>query len=445
MKDVGFPDVKSGRIATSEGTGAVIKESHSDEHVKKSTIIDDEQNRGKNLNTITNAGGNFEGHFSSETNIEESLKGAKEIVKGTAEEKEHETVEIHDAAFVKNTRDGGSVEKGKDGDSECASSGTDLAKLKNLLGDDLQSEVSDTDTSQPTAVATSGDAASLETYFEELEDDMFGWDSSEDESTDTDFETVDGRNTQTTADEKTCSELKEDTSQNREEDASHTVARSVTEHSQADSSEVYADTPSQLSVDSLSVELSIASKIGKTNRDQPRDDTNPFEADEFISNQKVEGNEEETARNDTNGESQQPHNSLKPLGQVGEEQIASNNTQGDGDIKQSVESLNEGEQVGEEQIAIIDIHNDGEIPRPVEKSNKYDTIGEVPFDQANGGDEENTQTPRLSGFVSERSGKEENGRTTPTTTASDERRKQLKDVLVDVRFFLGMFVQQTLI
>ncbi|XP_058971335.2 VPS9 domain-containing protein 1-like [Pocillopora verrucosa] len=436
VKDVGFPDVKSGRIATSEGTGAVINESHSDEHVKKSTIIDDEQNRGKNLNTLTNAGGNFEGHFSSETNIEESLKGTKEIVKGTAEEKEHETVEIHDAAFVKNTRDGGSVEKGKDGDSECASSGTDLAKLKNLLGDDLQSEVSDTDTSQPTAVATSGDAASLETYFEELEDDMFGWDSSEDESTDTDFETVDGRNTQTTADEKTCSELKEDTRQNREDDASHTVARSVTEHSQADSSEVCADTPSQLSVDSLSVELSIASKIGKTSQDQPRDDTNPFEADEFISNQKVEGNEEETARNNTNGESQQPHNSLKPLGQVGEEQIASNNTQGDGDIKQSLESLNEGEQVAEEQIAIIDIHNDGEIPRPVEKSNKYDTISEVPFDQANGGDEENTQTPRLSGFVSERSGKEENGSTTPTTTASDERRKQLKDVLVDVRFFL---------
>lgn len=462
MKDVGFPDVKSGRIATSEGTGAVIKESHSDEHVKKSTIIDDEQNRGKNLNTLTNAGGNFEGHFSSETNIEESLKGTKEIVKGTAEEKEHETVEIHDAAFVKNTRDSGSVEKGKDGDSECASSGTDLAKLKNLLGDDLQSEVSDTNTSQPTAVATSGDAASLESYFEELEDDMFGWDSNDDESTHTDIETVDGRNTQTTADEKTCSELKEDTSQNREEDASHTVARSVTEHSQADSSEVCADTPSQLSVDSTNrsdafansdpitlleegVDWSIASKIGKTSQDQPRDDTNPFEADEFISNQKVEGNEEETARNNTNGESQQPHNSLKPLGQVGEEQIASNNTQGDGDIKQSVESLNEGEQVGEEQIAIIDIHNDGEIPRPVEKSNKYDTISEVPFDQANGGDEENTQTPRLSGFVSERSGKEENGSTTPTTTASDERRKQLKDVLVDVRFFLGMFVQQTLI
>ncbi|PFX22012.1 VPS9 domain-containing protein 1 [Stylophora pistillata] len=392
VKDVGFPDVKSGRVAVNEGTCTTVKKFHSNEPAGQSVLIEDEQNEGKNLNTLINAEGDFEGHFSSETNLEENVKGTREIVRGTVREEGHETVEHHDVR--QDSRDGDTVEKGKRNvDSECASSETDLTKLKNLLGDDNQSEVSETDTSQPDAVVTGSDSATLESYFDELEDDMFGWDSNEDESDGTDIENVDGGKEKTTGDEKNCSELKEDTSQyNLEEGTTQNVVGSsisvnVTEHSQADPSEVCADTHSRLRLDSTNasdtfadgdlstqsvenVELPTTIKNEKTSQDQPKDDANPFEADGFISDQKVEANEEETARNNTKGESKQSHSSLKPHG------------------------------------------------------------------QANSRDEGKIPTPKLAGFAREQSGKEEDDQTTPTTTDSDERRKQLKDVLVDVRFFL---------
>lgn len=456
VKDVGFPDVKSGRVAVNEGTCTTVKEFHSDEPAGQSVLIEDEQNEGKNLNTLINAEGDFEGHFSSETNLEENVKGTREIVRGTVREEGHETVEHHDVR--QDSRDGDTVEKGKRNvDSECASSETDLTKLKNLLGDDDQSEVSETDTSQPDAVVTGSDSATLESYFDELEDDMFGWDSNEDESNGTDIENVDGGKEKTTADEKNCSELEEDTSQyNLGEGTTQNVVGSsininVTEHSQADPSKVCADTHSRLRPDSTNasdtfadgdlstqpvenVELPITIKNEKISQDQPKDDANPFEADGFISDQKVEANEEETARNNTNGESKQSHSSLKPHGQVGEEQIGSGNIPGD--EEKSIESLNEREQFGGEQIACNSTYSDGETLRAVEKSNKYDTTSEIQFDQANSRDEGKIPTPKLAGFAREQSGKEEDDRTTPTTTDSDERRKQLKDVLVDVRFFL---------
>lgn len=161
---------------------------------------------------LINVGGNFEGYFLFEINIEESLKGRNEIVKGIVEEKEYEIVEIYDVVFVKNIRDGGSVEKGKDGDSECVSFGIDLMKFKNFFGDDFQLEVFDIGILQFIVVVILGDVVLLEIYFEELEDDMFGWDSNEDESIIMDIEIVDGRNIQIMVDEKICNEFKEDMS-----------------------------------------------------------------------------------------------------------------------------------------------------------------------------------------------------------------------------------------
>lgn len=85
-----------------------------------------------NLNTLINAEGDFEGHFSSETNLEENVKGTREIVRGTVREEGHETVEHHDVR--QDSRDGDTVEKGKRNvDSECASSETDLTDRKSVV------------------------------------------------------------------------------------------------------------------------------------------------------------------------------------------------------------------------------------------------------------------------------------------------------------------------
>ena len=415
MKDVGFPDVKSERKATSEGTFTVLNESHSDEHTGQSrttVMAHDTGNDGKNVNTLANAEGNFDGDLSPKTNIQESVNDLNEIVRNNAEEKGHETAEHREVVSGKNNI----IETGKDVENERTSSGTDFEKLKNLLGEDVQSETSETETSQPgdsvggqepSAVPTVSESASLESYFQELEDDMFGWDSDEDDNNDNDIENVDGSNGSAMTDEKTLCEPKEEGDQNMEESITPFVAESpdtdnVARPGQKDSSEG-GDTHSQLCSDSTNTDETYAvdelnplsnESIGSQNiitddrasLDQPSEDTNLLEANESISNQKE---------------------------QVGEEQIASDNTNGDGETQQSMDS-----------------------------SNTYETPSELTFDQANSGDEGKTQIPKLPGFTSEESNdkNEQGGSIAPPALATDEVRKQLKDVLVDVRFFLGMYV-----
>ena len=416
VKDVGFPDVKSGRKATSKGAEIILNESHSDEQAVKTKSDANGvggNKDGQNINSLRNVEGNLEG-LPSESDNAESVNDAKDVVGNNDEEKGHNDVEDHEVTS-EDDKKSDDVEEGANADNECASSGTDLEKLKNLLEEDKQSETSKTETTQaddsvqePSAVTVVDESENLESYFQELEDDMFGWESDEVDNNTTDSKAADADSCRETTDKNELPESKEESDANTEEGGSKVVREStdaddVALTSQLDSVED-EDTHSKPCSDSTSIddihspdaiEVSTKEDIESQNiiitndqdsLSQPRDDANLLEANDPISS----------------------------LGeQHSDDQTTGNNTDGEGEAQQREDNLDTRE-----------------------------TPSEQSSDQANiSGDQGNAQISKLPLFEGEEGSnkKEEDGGIPVPPT--DEVRKQLKDVLVDVRFFLGMYIQ----
>ncbi|KAL9975170.1 hypothetical protein ACROYT_G012297 [Oculina patagonica] len=402
VKDVGFPDVKSGRKATSKGAEIILNESHSDEQAVEAKSDANGEGEGKdeqNTNSLKNVEGNLE-RLPSESDNEESVDNGKDVVGDNDEEKGHDDVE-HLEVTSEDDIKSGDVEKGTNVDNECASPGTDLEKLKNLLEEDAQPETSKTDTTQvddsvhgqePSAVAVVDESENLESYFEELEDDMFGWESDEVDNNGTDKESTDVDSCREITDKNA---LGEESDANIKEGGTEVVEESTDANDEALSSQLESvgdDDTHSTSLDNMqspsendaSTNENVESQNIITNDQdslsQPRDDVNPLEANERISSLGEQHTDEQTTSNNTDDE--------------------------------------------------------GETQQRVDNSATCETPSEQTSDQASSGDQGNAQIPKLSLFASEEGSniKEQDGGI--PAPATDEVRKQLKDVLVDVRFFL---------
>ena len=405
VKDVGFPDVKSVRKAKSKEADIILNESHSDEQTvktKSDTHREDGEEDSQNTNSLKNVEGNLESLPSEYDDKESVTKGVNAIVDENVEEKRHDDVDQPEVTSEDDEKNG-DIEKGANVDKECASSGTDLEKLKNLLEDDSQPETSKTDTTQvddsvdgqkPSAVAVVRESENLESYFEELEDDMFGWESDEVDNNGTGNETANADSCRETTDEsEPVAERKEEIGENIEEHETKVVEESTDANGETLSSQLDSlgdkDMHLRPCSDSTSIENmhspDEAQSAITNNQDclsQPRDDTNPLEEKESAS-----------------GLVEQPTN----------EQTTSDNTNGEGEAQQTMDDLD-----------------------------THETPNEQTADHSSSGEQGNEQIPRQPLFGSEEGINIEEQDASIPVPATDEVRKQLKDALVDVRFFLGM-------
>lgn len=393
VKDVGFPDVRSGRKATSPQADVIFNESHSDEEaVNKKSDADgkDEEKQGQDTNLQ---------RLPSDSDNKESGNKANEDQEDSAEKKGHHDVEQHEVVYG-NT---GDIDKGSTFDSECASSVTDLEKLKNLLQEEAQPETPKAETTQvddsshgqePSAVALANESENLENYFQELEDDMFGWESDVADKNASDSEAGNTEDCREITNEKSLSEGKEESDSSVKENRTEVVEESTDANDVA----IFSPVDSPQGEDSHSPhdthepsETDQSSKIGV--------DSQHVNEKEEVINPRYDGKTLKTNEGDSSLEEQCP-----------DEQRASGNTNDDDD-----------EEVQERK----DLET-------------RDTPAEQTTDRANCGDQGNEQIPKLPLFAGEdgnNTKEQDDGITVPPT---DEVRKQLKDVLVDVRFFLGM-------
>ena len=389
VKDVGFPDLRSGRKATSPQADVVCNESHSDEEaVNKKSDADGEEEEKQEQDT------NLQ-RLPSDSDIRESGDEANEVQEDNAEEKGHDDVDQREVVSGDNSH----VDKGSTVDNECVSFVTDLEKLKNILQEEAQSETRKAETTQvdgssdgpePLAVAVSNESENLENYFQELEDDMFGWEIDEGDKNASDIETDDSED---------CREINEKSLSKGKEESVEENRTEVVEES-TDASDVA--TPSQVDQHSSDdthepSEIDPSCKVGV--------DSEQINEKEEVVHPRNDGNTLETNESDSS-----------PEEQCTDEQGTRDNTNDD----------------NEEEVQESKDFETSETP------------AEQKIDQANFDDQGNVQVPNLPFSAGEdgddRKGQDE-GITVPPT---DEVRKQLKDVLVDVRFFLGMSSSQSL-
>ena len=387
--------MRSGRKATSPQADVVFNESHSDEEA---------------INTTSDADGEDEEKQGQDTNLqrlpfdsdnEESGNKANEVREDYLEEKGHDGVEQHEVV----SGDTGDVNKGSTVDNDCVSSVTNLEKLKNLLQDEVQPETPKAETTQvddsshgqePSAAAGANESENLENYFQELEDDMFGWESDEADKNASDSDTEGCREKMN---EKSLSEGKEESHLSVEENRTEEVGESI----DANANDVTM--PGQ--VDSPQVEDSHSSD----DKHEPSETDQSSEAG--VDAQRVNEKEEVIHPRDDKKTLKTNESDSSPEEQCTDEQKTKLNT-------------NEEEEEDEVQET-----------KDLETREKP---AEQTFDEANCGDQGNAQIPKLPLFA----GEEGNNRNKPddgiTIPPTDEVRKQLKDVLVDVRFFLGMYI-----
>ena len=417
MKDVGFPDVKSGRKATSKGTNIVVNEAHSNQLTEAiNNIHVDEGDRGsKEQNTGSlNQGGEAVDNLSSESNIEGMLNETSKAVEDKCELEGHNTVENHEVA---SDEDGQNAKSNFD--NEGVSSSTDIQKLKNLLGEEAPPDTSQAENVQvddstngqhSSALKETDEYSDLEIYFQELEDDMFGWESNREENDDNEKESA----VTDDNDEKSLGENIEAGStqiqEGRTEDLEETTdVKDEEVSSHFDSSESgIENSPDAAKLDDTHASDEI--EPSRENDFEPQDvdtnivgqpqediDANPLQANQFISSQEEESTNDERGSSNANGnrEAQQ----MEPN---------TNNT---------TPNINSSEEASETPDSL-------ESPETPDEEKKS---------QADEGD---TPIPKLPLFEESNSTIKQDNTTVPPT---DEVRKQLKDVLVDVRFFLGMY------
>ena len=386
--------MRSGRKATSPQADVVYNESHSDEEaVNKKSVVDGEDEEKQEEDT------NLQG-LPSDSDNKESGNKANEVQEDNAEEKGHDDVEEHEVV----SGDYSHIDEGSTVDSECVSTVTDLEKLKNLLQEEAQAETHKAETTQvddsrpgpePLAVAESNESENLENYFQELEDDMFGWESDGGDKNASDIETGDSEDYRE-INEKSLSKGQEESDlsveENRTEvveestDASDVAMPSQVDSPQGEDPHSSDDTHGPSETDpSCNVGIESQQINEKEEVIQPRNDGNTMETNESDSSPEEQCTDEQRARGNANGDNEE--------------------------VVQETKDLETSEIPAEQEI-----------------------------DQANFGNQGNVEIPKLPLYAGEdgddRKGQDDGVPVPPT----DEVRKQLKGVLVDVRFFLGMCI-----
>ena len=383
--------MRSGRKATSPQADVVFNESHSDEEAvnEKSDVIgEDEEKQGQ----VTNLH-----RFPSDSDNAGSVNKVNELHEDNAEEKGHDDVEQYEGVCA----DTGDVDEEPTVDSECVSSVTDLEKLKNLLQEEAQPETPKAETTQvddsshgqePSAVAN--ESENLENYFQELEDDMFGWESDEAGKNASDSEAGNTEGVREKTNGKSLSEGEDESDPSVEENRTDVVEEST-------------------GANDVAIPSQVDSPRGGDSRSS-NDTHEPSETDPSckigVESQQV--NEKEEVINPRIDESTLKTNESdsSPEEQCTNEQRTSDNTNDD---------------------------NEEEVQETKDLETR-DSPEEQAFDQATCGDQGNAQihkSPLFAGEDGDNRKGQDDGKAAPPT---DEVRKQLKDVLVDVRFFLGM-------
>ena len=386
--------MQSGRKGSSNEADVVLSESHSDEEaVKTKSDADGEDGAKHGQNT------NLQ-RLPSDSDNEESVNEANEVQEDNAEKKGHDDAEQHEVA----SGDTCDVDKGSTDDSECVSSVTDLEKLKNLLKEVAQPETPKAETTQvddsnhgqePSTVAVTDESDNFESYFQELEDDMFGWESDEADHNASDNETGDAEDCRGTTIAKSPPESKGESDANIKASGTEVVEDST-----------YAN------------DVAMSSQLDSLQGEDTHSLDNTHEPSTTDSSIKVGAESQQI--NDTEEMSSSRH---------------------DGNVLEANESdSSPDEKRTDEQRTSGNTNDEDEEAQQTKDLETRETPEEQTFDEANCGDQGNAQIPKLplfSGADGSNKKEQDGGITVPPT---DEVRKQLKDVLVDVRFFLGMYI-----
>lgn len=426
VKDVGFPDVKSGRIARSKESYIVLSDVHHDRQ-QPSTVIDSEHvhegdraNREQSTSSLRQADEDTQ-KLPSESIAKETVNESNKAVEDKCDKEgddAHRNHEVSPDLDLKN------VPSKYDGEGK--SSSLDLATLKNLLGEETSSDTAQTENAQldesrngpnSSVLEETDESTDLESYFQDLEDEMFGWESSGEENGGKEKESIFADNRREMTDEESRYE--------NEEVGSGKITESRTENldessdinnedssNQFDSSEVRNKTSSEQSNVEDTHEPAQIEPLRKTDTEpqadfdadmdkevkQPTEDTNPLEANVFISRQEEQCTGDRTTSSNSNdgGGAQQ----MEPNTNEATHKVSSNE-----EALQTPDSLHEQDEgkEGEEGVK----------------------------------DKEHIQMPELPQLEESSSKMKQDERIVPPT---DEVRKQLKDIFVDVRFFLGMYI-----
>ena len=433
VKDVGFPDVRSGRKATSPRADVVIDESHSDEEAVKTKskydgVDEEKQVHDPNLKRLP-----------SDSDSEESGNKADEVQEVNTEEMGHD-VELHEVV----PGDTSDVETGSTADTECVSSVTDLEKLKNLLQEEAQPETSKADITQvddsssgqeSSAAAVANESENLESYFQELEDDMFGWESDEAEKNASDNETGDTEDCREISNEKSFSENIEEGDRRVEENRTEVIEESTDANDVAMSSQ--EDSPQGEDSHSSS-DTHEPSETDQEEAINPRDDGNTLTTNESDSSPEEQCTDEKRTDSPQGEDSHSSSDTNEPSETDQEEAI---NPRDDGNTLTTNESdSSPEEQCTDEKRTSGNTNDDEEEVQDTKDLETRETPEERTFDQTNCGDQENAQIPKLPSFAGEDDSNKKQQDSDVPLPPTDEVRKQLKDVLVDVRFILGRYI-----
>ena len=420
VKDVGFPDVKSGRIASSKESNIVLSEVHHDQQ-QPTPVIDSEHvhegdrvNRKQSTSSLRQADEDTK-KLSSEPIAKETVNESNK----TVEDKCDEEGDDHEVALDMDSKNVPS-EYGSEGKK----SSIDLATLKNLLGKETSSDTAQTEDAQldeskngpnSSVLEETDGSTDLESYFQDLEDEMFGWESSGEENGGKEKESIVADNKREMTDEESRYENEEVSngkiagSRTENLDESTDINNEASVSSQLDSSEVRNETsPEQSNIDDTHEPDQIEQTDTEPHADfdadmdkqvkQPTEDTYPVETNDFISRQEEQCTGDRTSSSNSNdeGEAQQ----MEPNTNEATNKISYNE-----EALQTPDSLHERDEKKEGEEGVED--------------------------------KEDTQMPELP-LLEERSSRtKQDVRIVPPT---DEVRKQLKDIFVDVRFFLGRYI-----
>ena len=424
MKDVGFPDVKSGRIASSKESNIVLSEVHHDQQ-QPTPVIDSEHvhegdqraNRDQSTSSLRQADEDTK-KLSSESIANETVNESNKAVEDKCDEEGDDSHRDHEVALDMDSKNVPS-EYGSEGKK----SSLDLATLKNLLDKETSSDTAQTENVQldesknrpnVSVLEETDESTDLESYFQDLEDEMFGWESSGEENGGKEKESIVADNRREMTDEEFRYE--------NEEVSSGKIARSRTENldestdinnevssSQLDSSEVRNETsPEKSNIDDTHEPDQIEQTDTEPHADfdadmdkqvkQPTEDTYPVETNDFISRQQEQCTGDRTSNSNSNDEGEAQQMELNT-------NEATNKISYNEEALQTPDSLHERDEKTEGEEGVED--------------------------------KEDTQMPELP-LLEERSSKmKQDVRIVPPT---DEVRKQLKDIFVDVRFFLGRYI-----
>lgn len=185
VKNVGFPDVKSGRKASSQDSDSVLSETHSDsqqptENIDSVRVDEDDKGDAEERANYVVQTDEYRGKSPSESLSEVTINEANEVVEGRCEQERDDANKHYAIASGVNEKNFGA-----NGGSGVVRSTTDLEKLKNLLdevsSDTLQSGNMQADEEESLSQEETHKSSNLESYFQELEDEMFGWESSGDD------------------------------------------------------------------------------------------------------------------------------------------------------------------------------------------------------------------------------------------------------------------------